>query len=138
MQDENEIEEYEDWRLEGKEKEFINMKNSPGSEVLIFEGEPECHKSKYGNKSQWWFPVKKMTGPPDNCVFEDAWLSTASKQLRKKLTAMEQKYPERLFNGKMVVGISWEGDGMSRHYSVVPLADDQQEIFLKSVGRSMF
>ena len=131
----NDVESYgvetDDWMMEETRKEFISFKNQPGQIVVIFTGKPTKQRSKF-SKDQFWFPCLELIDMEKGLV-EERILSTASNQLRKKLTKLQQKYPDRLFCGKMPVVIDWEGEGMSRYYSVGPLADGSAHALMEKL-----
>jgi len=128
--------ETDDWMLEDTKKDFISFKGSPGQIVVLFTGKPVKQRSKF-NKDQFWFPCVEVIDLEKGLV-EERTLSTASNQLRKKITKLYQKYPERLFTGKMPVVIDWEGEGMNRYYSVGPLHDDSANLLMERLGRSPY
>ena len=119
---EEDIEEMEDWMLEGSANEYIKMGESPGGFVCKILAPPTPRKSMYGDgsKTQFVFPVEQLVGK-DNVTGQELWeekmFSTTSKQIRKKLTKLVKQDPEVL-RGKVKVSVSWEGMGMNRVYSL--------------------
>jgi len=128
--------ETDDWMLEDTKKDFISFKSSPGQIVVLFIGKPIKQRSKF-NKDQFWFPCVEVVDL-EKGLTEERVLSTASNQLRKKITKLYQKYPDRLFSGKLPVVIDWEGEGMNRYYSVGPLHDESANLLMERLGRSSY
>ena len=126
-------EETDDWMEEDDRKEFINFKERPGEFCCVFVGKPTKQTSKFGQKTQYWFPVKVLKNM-DPVVWQDMIMSTSSKKLRAKLTEKVHKYGEdKVLGGKMVFNISWDGQNLDRYYSVGPISDGSADLLLEKL-----
>ena len=120
--------ETDDWMMDETRKEFISFSQSPGAIIIALTGKPTKERSKYG-KDQFWFPCIEMVGKEGVYSLEDRILSTASHQLRKKLTKFYNDHPDNIFKGEIPILITWEGDGMNRYYALQLCNDELDGYF---------
>lgn len=110
-------EETDEWMDVNEGRNFLDMKTAPGSIAIYLTSKPILQRSKYGGRKQYWFPCKQIVDPQTKATV-DGTLSTSSQRLRAGIKRLYEKHGEKLFNGEVLVGINWTGNGMDRSYSV--------------------
>ena len=113
--------ETDEWMDVPEGKDFISMKESPGSITGYFVSKPILQRSKFGGKKQFWFDMDIIIDK-ENGLKSRKTLSTGSSKLRKGIKAIFEKKPD-LFEGKVLCFIQWSGNGMDRSYEVGILSD---------------
>jgi len=114
-------EQTDEWMDVPEGRDFISMKESPGSITGYFQGKPILQRSKYGGKKQYWFDMDIIVDKT-NGLRSRKTLSTASSKLRKQIKAIYQEHAN-LFDGEVLCFIQWSGNGMDRSYEAGVLED---------------
>lgn len=110
----------DDWDDIEAKREYIPMGESPGSLLLYFTDKPRLHRG-YRGKKAYRFEVDLVIDNEKGTTGE-RFLSTGSQKLRAGIKKVHEKQPD-LFDGKVLVGIEWTGNGMDRTYDVVAVED---------------
>ena len=121
QEDERIGQETDEWMDVPEGKDFISMKDSPGSIMGYFVGKPVLQRSKFGGKKQYWFDMDVVIDKEKGLKSRKT-LSTGSSKLRKQLKAIYDKHTN-LFDGKVLCFIQWSGNGMDRSYEAGVLED---------------